>query len=463
MIQKPSYQVTSHPIGSLREIWTLSWPLILSFLSTGLMVFIDRIMLGHFSVETMNASATSGAAALACLLLPTIIAGISELFVGQFNGEQNYQKMGSAVWQMIWFSVLMAPVFWIVAKSFPSFLFSGAQNPQLNTLYFQGIIFCGSIFCISQALFGFYLGQGNVIVVSIGVLAANLANFGLDYLLIFGTSWTPSLGIKGAALATVSTQMLVTLVLFLLFLKKKNRVHKGTNQLRLNLPLFVSSVKRGFAASLAHIAEYFGEYVLLICFNSVSESQLTIMVILHSLYNLIFFIIEGISKALSILTSNLIGAQKYTYIPKVLRSSMILHSILVLVTTLCMVRFSPHVFSKFMSGTGELYFSDPVFTRQLYLSSLLLCAFYFLDGILWNIVGVLIASADNHFIMFVGTLVPWLIEILPVYIAIKYLGASVDQVWLYMVLSSLVLVCIYWMRYRSQPWRKLAGYTQEAL
>lgn len=456
MSTRPSYQITPHPLGSLKEIWTLSWPLILGFTSNGLMVFVDRVMLGRYSLKAMNASATAGSAAFSFLILPMIIAGISEVFVGRFNGKAEYQKIGSAVWQMIWFSVLMTPLFVLIANYAPAFLFKKMQSPELNGEYFYWLMCFGSFFCLTKALMGFYIGLGRVKMISLGVVIANVLNIGLDYLLIFGTPFTPSLGIKGAAIATLSTEAMMFLILFLIFMRKKNRESKGTQNLSFNRSLMWTSLKDGLPASLAHLSEYVGYYVFLSWINHLSEEYLTIMVLVQSFYMLLFFIIEGVSKGITGVVSNFIGAQKFEYIPKSIKSTFKLHLCFVFAVSLFMYFCSPGFFKSFVNEAGLAYFNDPLFLAKLHKAALCLCAFYLFDGMAWNFVGVLVAAADRTFVMVVGSLASWAFSYVPAYIGITYFKLDVDQVWFNLVLSSAAFLTLYWLRYRSAPWKKAA-------
>lgn len=454
MKAKPSYQITPYPLGSLKEIWTLSWPLILGFLSNGMMIFVDRIMLGQYSVKAMNASATAGSASFSFLILPMIVAGISEVFAGRYNGEGAYSKMGSAVWQMIWFSLIMTPLFFLIAKIAPGFLFKSTQSPTLNGIYFYWLTCFGAFFCLTKAIMGFYIGQGKVKMIAFVVLAANVSNIGLDYLLIFGTPFSPSMGIQGAAIATLTAEAMMAIILFACFIRKKNRRTKGTGNYMLKLSLIIESLKIGVPASLAHLSEYVSYFIFLNWINALGEDYLTIMVIMQTFYLLFFFIIEGISKGVTALISNFIGAKKFEYISKSVKSTFKLHFIFVLASALIILCFSPGIFSVFISKSDRAVLSDPIFLHRLYMSSLYLCLFYLFDGMVWNFVGVLIAASDSKFVMIVGSLGPWVLSLLPTYIGINYFHITIDQVWLYQVGYSFCFMLVYWSRYRKAPWKK---------
>ncbi len=117
------YQLTKFPVGSKREFWAMSWPLMLAMLSATLMMFVDRIFLARYSAAGLNASATGGMAYYVFMMLPMSIASISEVLVGRLHGERRHSEVGQAVWQMVWFSCLLTPVFFLIAYLFaPSFI-----------------------------------------------------------------------------------------------------------------------------------------------------------------------------------------------------------------------------------------------------------------------------------------------------------------------------------------------------
>ena len=48
--------LTRYPEGSIRELWTISFPLMVSTFAMLFMIFTDRIFLAHYSIDAMNAS-----------------------------------------------------------------------------------------------------------------------------------------------------------------------------------------------------------------------------------------------------------------------------------------------------------------------------------------------------------------------------------------------------------------------
>lgn len=104
-VTKEYAKLTKHPSGTIKELFAISFPLMLSFLSNYLMLFFDRLILANYSLQAMNAVTASS---LFCMIFQygaIGIASIAEVFIGQFNGSKQYLKAAGPTWQMIWFSL----------------------------------------------------------------------------------------------------------------------------------------------------------------------------------------------------------------------------------------------------------------------------------------------------------------------------------------------------------------------
>ena len=75
--------MTRYPEGSLRELWAISSPLMISTLAMLFMIFTDRIFLAHYSIGALNASVNAGTLAWAFISGIGMITAMSEVFVAQ--------------------------------------------------------------------------------------------------------------------------------------------------------------------------------------------------------------------------------------------------------------------------------------------------------------------------------------------------------------------------------------------
>ena len=90
----------------MRELWSLSVPLMLATMSSMMMLFVDRLLLANYSTAALNAVTNATTLGWAIQFMWLALAGIAEVFVAQHNGAGEERKLGPPVWQMVWLGVL---------------------------------------------------------------------------------------------------------------------------------------------------------------------------------------------------------------------------------------------------------------------------------------------------------------------------------------------------------------------
>lgn len=91
----PFNPLTRYPGGSIRELFSISLPLMISSLAALFMIFTDRIFLARYSLDSLNASVNAGTMAWALMSGFSMITAMSEVFVAQYNGAKQYENMGA--------------------------------------------------------------------------------------------------------------------------------------------------------------------------------------------------------------------------------------------------------------------------------------------------------------------------------------------------------------------------------
>ena len=145
--------------GGIRELWRVSYPMMISFFSMMLMIFVDRLFLSWYSREALNACALAGTLAWGVILGWLTMASMSEVFVAQFNGAKQYKNVAKPVWQMIWLA-LASYIFYIPMAIWGTTIFYDFFSRPQEFLYFKTLMFFGPIFSLVPALAGFYIGRG---------------------------------------------------------------------------------------------------------------------------------------------------------------------------------------------------------------------------------------------------------------------------------------------------------------
>ncbi|MCE5295084.1 MAG: hypothetical protein LLF94_10805 [Chlamydiales bacterium] len=440
---RPTYQLTPHPSGSLREVWAVSWPLMLSLSSTSLMNFADRMYLAHFSLSAMNAITCASTFCFVLLAFPLTCCEITGVFVGRYHGQDALNKIGKPVWQMLWFALLSWPLFMLTSRIVVPFIFpDGSQEAT----YFVTSLDFGPMQLSSFALMGFFLGIGRTKIITLSTVLANLLNLVLAPILIFGTPFTPSLGVKGAAIATGLSLTFQALFLLRLFLKKEHRERYATSPSMLKLSLLKEMLFLGMPAGIGRSAESIAHSLFFKIIALAGAIELTSASIAQSFYMLVVFCVYGISKGMTAIVSNLVGANAVENIPKAIFSAFKVHTMIFLLLLAFAYAGAEVILEKALSTEDSYLLAMPEFVSTVKTTMFFMSVFFLLKGFSWILVGHLTALGDTKFIMYVNGLTHWIGYILPIYLLVTYFGAGAITGWTIIALNSFVVASVFWYR-----------------
>lgn len=234
------------PMWGLGEVLKQAWPASLSMLNHTLMQFVDGLMVSWHSPTALAAQFVGGI----LVFLPTSFAlgmlAVVNTYVSQNLGAGRPHRCGQYAWAgmavAVAYSLLLAPV--LIALAGPLFgqidrlaaavrdatgisLTPEQRAPQLvamQTMYFRYLMAGMGVFLVSRVLNGFFFGIHKAWIVLCASLAVNLANVGINYVLIFGKLGFPAMGLEGAAIGTVASVGLLVLLLGAVFLCR--RMHR---------------------------------------------------------------------------------------------------------------------------------------------------------------------------------------------------------------------------------------------
>ena len=192
--------------GGYHEVLVVAIPLILSTASWSVQHFVDRMFLAWYAPEAIAAAMPAGMLYFSMVSIFMGTGGYVSTFVAQYYGAKQHQRIGPAIWQGVYISVIGGIVLICVIPS-AEFLFNLIGHEEkiikYEIDYFKIICWGAGPYLASYAISGFYSGRGRtwpVMWVNTFTTAVNLI---LDYMLIFGKWGMPAMGIKGAGWATV--------------------------------------------------------------------------------------------------------------------------------------------------------------------------------------------------------------------------------------------------------------------
>lgn len=446
---KPPPRITKHPSGSLRELFSLSFPMILSTFSASLLGWADRYFLSLYDVNAWKAVTAASNITFPFQIVLIMLALVTQGFIGHYKGSRQPKMIGPFIWQMIYFSFLSMLLTYPLSLISEHY-FYGIESEANALIYLRYLSIANFLYPLGATLAAFYLGRGKTKVVFTANLIIQGSNILLNYLLIFGVQHSiPPLGVKGAALGTIISQTLYCLILFSLFLKKKYRLEFGTHDRKINFPLMWEGLLTGIPRALGRLiltgawafASYFiiqkgGDYFLVYSFYV-------------TVFGFLLFLAEGMGQALVTLTSYSLGASMDEIFHKILKTSLQFVLIIALILGIPLLFFQDTIIHFMIKETLDP--STLVLLRETCFWIWISCI---VSGISRIGVGFMTAARDTLFYALCVSII-LITFCIPTYIGITYYSWSPTKIFMFDSINTLITGSIFIIRFLRSPYRKL--------
>ena len=295
-----------------KNIWKVSFPIILSGVAQNIVNVTDTAFLGRVGAIEIGAAGNAGIFYFVILMLGLGFSTGSQIVIGRRNGEENFNEIGKLVENSLYFLIPLAllvflffqflapPLLEILTKS-PEIL--DASNEYLNVRSW-GIFFA----FVNFTFIAFFVGtiKTNILIYSTFIQA--FTNVLFDYLLIFGNWGFPEMGISGAALASVISEV-VAMLYFLFYIytyvdRKKYELFDFHRFERKKLQKMLSISAPIMLQNFASLGAWLIFFMII---EQIGEKELAISHIIRSIYMVMMIPMFGFSQATNTLVSNIIG------------------------------------------------------------------------------------------------------------------------------------------------------------
>jgi putative MATE family efflux protein len=300
-------------IPTYKQIWQVSYPIILSLLAQNIINVTDTAFLGRVGEVELGAAAIAGLFYIAVFMLGFGFSTGTQIMIGRRNGEKDFKKIGVIFDQSSYFFLMLGLALFFLIYFFGS--------PLLNHIVSSHHIMVASEIYLKIRVFGILFAFGNLafraLLVGItqtkalGYSAVVMAvtNVILDYVLIFGLYGFPQMGIGGAALASVIAEF-VSFAFFIIY----SRLYIDSRKYDLFIlkKIDFKAIGKTLEISVYVMIQYFISVATWFSFFAVIEQMgerpLAIANIIRSMYMFLVIPIMGLSTATNTIVSNAIGA-----------------------------------------------------------------------------------------------------------------------------------------------------------
>ncbi|HVN72152.1 MAG TPA: MATE family efflux transporter [Desulfomonilia bacterium] len=443
--------------GGFREVLVLAFPLVLSTGSWSLLHFVDRMFLSWYSPETIAAAMPSGILNFTVMSFFLGTASYVSTFIAQYHGAQMYNRIGPALWQGLYFSLIGGIlVLGMIPLARPIFdLVGHAPAVRENEIvFFQYLCLGGFPAIAASALSGFFTGLGRAWPVMWVDVIATIINLILDYAMIFGNWGFPEMGMKGAAIATVISGVFSFTAYSVLIsrssYKKEFRIFSGW---RPDTDLFRRLLKFGGASGVQFFLDMLGFTTFVLILGRLGTVNLAATNIAFNINTLAFMPMIGFGIAVSVLVGRYIGKGRTDLAARSTYSGFFMTFIYMSTIAVLYVAV-PEIFTAPFAARSDAV----VFPEIRHLTEILL-RFVALYSV-FDTMNVIFASAikgagDTRFVMFMIVLVSACVLVVPTYVAIMILGYGVMAAWVIVTLYVILLGFVFYLRFLQGNWKRM--------
>lgn len=371
-----------------KQIWNVSYPIILSLLAQNVINVTDTAFLGRVGEVELGASAMGGLFYICAFTLAFGFSTGSQIVIARRNGEHKYKEVGPVMIQGVFFLLFMATILFVLTRIFSSDI--------MRVLISSDKILDSAVQFLDWRVFGFFFSFVNVMfralfigitrtkVLTLNAVLMALTNVLLDYLLIFGHAGFPEMGIKGAAIASVIAEA-VSIVFFVVYTRLTVDIEKyGLNQFR---SFDFALLKRVLGISVFTMLQYFVSmstwFLFFVTVERLGQRELAVANIVRSVYIVMFIPVNSLATTANSFVSNAIGAGRADQVLPIISKIARLSFLIVLVIAAIACAMPEAILSVYTNEAALIAESVPsiyVISGAMLVSSVALVAFNGVSG-----------------------------------------------------------------------------------
>jgi len=298
-----------------KNVITIALPVTLQSLLQSSFSVIDQFMIGKLGSSSIAGVGLGGRFSSIYSVLLSAIAAVAGIMVSQYIGQKDEKEVNRSFFANLLMAAGLALVFFVLCFFFPGYVmhFYTKDNVTMQEaagylriisfsypLMAASVIISSLLRCMDEARYPLYASIVSVII-----------NTGMNYLLIFGKAGLPAMGVHGAAMATVLSQ-LVSCILMVYFLYKLAK-----NKLKLEfIWRFNGERKKQYIKILCPViaCEFFwslGENVYTAIYGNIGTAQCAAMTLTVPVQTLLIGALSGLSQAAGIIIGKSLGNKEY--------------------------------------------------------------------------------------------------------------------------------------------------------
>jgi MATE family multidrug resistance protein len=438
--------------STLKELFYLALPMMVSQGAFAVMVFTDRIFMSRIDAMHIAATLGGGVSFFVSIALFNGILSYGNALVAQYLGAGEFRKCPQVVTQGFLLTLAILPVVAVVTYCVSQLFEAMGHDPAMVVLerQYYFMLMSGAGFALLKTCLACYFsGIAVTRVVMVSDLLGVAMNIPLSYVLIFGVFGAPEMGIRGAALGTVISTIFSIAVYLLFYFNRSNREKFSVlDSFKLNTGILKRYLRLGFPSGFELFIGAGTFNLFLLMFQSYGVSEGAAMAIVFNWDMLSFVPLVGINIAITSLIGRYVGAQDLSRASAVISSGFLIALTYSGLMGLCFIVFRFELLELFATP-GE----DFTEIRKLGSKMMIgLTTYVMADAVILICSGTLRGAGDTRWLM-VTSIVLHLIMLLVQYLVIMVWEFEPIVSWWVFVATLLLLALVYGLRVFGGTWR----------
>lgn len=413
---------------------------------------IDQLMIGQLGSVSIAGIGLAGKFSSIFSVLVTAIASVAGIMISQYLGQKEEREVSRSFWMNMLFAGALAILFTVLSTVWANPIM-GIYSTDVDTRDVSSVY-------LSIVAFGFIPRAIDKMVstmlccmeMSVLPLAASIVgavvNTVLNYVLIFGKFGAPALGVEGAAIATLVSHIVSTvliLILFCIYIDKKE-IHLKF-MIRMSQEAFRQYLKILLPIFVCELLWTLGENVYAAIYGRLGTDACAAMTLTTAVQVLMIGLMSGLAQAAGIVIGKTLGKGEQEQAYKEAKKVM------------CVAFFAAVVLSVMLLLLKEIYVDlyqveDHVkeIAKQILIVFAIVSPIKVLNMTLGG--GILRSGGDTFTIMLIDFTGTWLFGVPLGLVTAFVLGLSIPYVYFFLSLEEGVRLFISFIVFHRKKWMK---------
>jgi len=441
--------LTNGPV--LKSLLKIAVPIIFANILATAYQLTDTFWVGRLGTNAVAAVSISFPVIFLMIALGGGLSIAGTILVSQYKGKEDKNAVnhvtGQTFLMIVIISILIASIGYFLSPFFMKFM---GADPEVfkSAVEYMKITFIGIVFMFTYEVFQSLMrGVGDVKTPVFIILGTVLLNLLLDPLFIFGYGSMPGYGVAGAAIATIGTQGLASVIGVSLLIRGKHQIKLNLKDLVPDFPLIKKMLKIGFPASIEQSTRALGMLIMVFIVATFGTQTLAAYGIGGRVLSFIIIPALGLSIATSALVGQNIGAGKVNRAEKIVKISSLTGFIVLTFVGILTFIFANQISAFFIPGEIETINSSALFIKIISLT------FGFI-GVDMSMNGAFRGSGNTMTSMTLSIVSLWVLRFPLAYLLSKHTSLAEIGIWIAFPIANVIVASISAIIFLKGSWKE---------